>query len=140
MTESTALDFDAARAAISAPGQPYELEEVNVRGVRLSTFVNAPAHLGELYEQSLAHATRDFLVYEDDRLTFADTYARASELAAWLVEEAGIGKGERVAIAMRNYPEWVVAFMAFPTMSFQLLTGMKMSLGRRQRTQKSVTS
>lgn len=112
MTESTALDFDAARAAISAPGQPYELEEVDVRGVRLPTFVNAPMHLGELYEQSLAHAARDFLVYQDDRLTFADTHARASALAAWLVEEAGIGKGERVAIAMRNYPEWVVAFMA----------------------------
>jgi len=33
-------------------------------------------------------------------------------LARWLEVERGIGKGDRVAIGMRNYPEWVVAFGA----------------------------
>jgi long-chain acyl-CoA synthetase len=112
MTDSEPLGHEAARAAISAPGEAYETHEVEVRGVPLRAFVHSPANLGELYAQSLAHADRDFLVYEGERLTFAETHARAAALATWLVEDAGVPEGARVAIAMRNYPEWVVAFMA----------------------------
>ena len=112
MTDTAPLDHEAARAAISAPGQPYETRELEVRGVRMQTFVNAPANLAGLYEQSLALADRDFLVYEGERLTFAETHARAAALAAWLLEEAQVAEGARIAIAMRNYPEWVIAFMA----------------------------
>ncbi|MEE4299287.1 MAG: class I adenylate-forming enzyme family protein [Pseudomonadales bacterium] len=112
MTNTAPLDFEAARAAISAPGQPYETQETEVRGVAVQTFVHAPANLAALYEQSLAHAERDFLVYEGERLTFAETHARAAALASWLLEEARVPEGARIAIAMRNYPEWVVAFMA----------------------------
>ncbi len=31
---------------------------------------------------------------------------------AHLLHERGISKGDRVAIGMRNYPEWVLAFWA----------------------------
>ena len=110
--DGTPMDFDAARAAISAPGQPYETTPIDVRGVAMDGFANSPRNLAELYAQSLAHADRDFLVYEDDRLTFEQAHARAAALAHWLVEHSGVAVGERVAIAMRNYPEWVLAFMA----------------------------
>lgn len=107
-----ALDWVAAGAAISAPGQPFELETVQVRGVPLRCFRQAPANLAALYAQSLVHAERDFLVYEGERTSFAEVHAQAAALADRLLADCGLARGDRVAIAMRNYPEWVVAFMA----------------------------
>ena len=52
-----------------------------------------------------------FLVYEDERWSFADTMARVDALGAALADR-GVAVGDRVAIAMRNFPEWVVAFAA----------------------------
>src|SRR5690606_40176346 len=56
------------------------------------------------------HGDATFLVYEDDRLSFADHFARAAAFARFLADRCGVVKGDRVAIAMRNYPEWSVAF------------------------------
>jgi long-chain acyl-CoA synthetase len=53
-----------------------------------------------------------FLVYEDERWSFAETAAKVDALGAALVTRYGVRPGDRVAIAMRNYPEWVVAFAA----------------------------
>ena len=107
-----ALDWDAARAAITAPGQPFELETVDVRGIPTRCFRHAPSNLAALYAESLVHADRDFLVYEGERSTFVETHAQAAALASRLFADCGLERGDRVAIAMRNYPEWVVAFMA----------------------------
>ncbi|HSG90127.1 MAG TPA: class I adenylate-forming enzyme family protein [Pseudomonadales bacterium] len=117
-TPTPALDWDAARAAITAPGAPFETATVAVRGVPLRCFVHAPANLGEVYGQSLVHGDRTFVVYEGERLTFAEVHARAAALADRLVEGEGLARGDRVAIAMRNYPEWVIAFMAVTAAGF----------------------
>ncbi|MFV2172969.1 class I adenylate-forming enzyme family protein [Actinomadura sp. LOL_016] len=98
------------RAAMTAPGQPFEMDEIDIRGVRTRVWKNAPPTLRDVLEASRAHGDADFIVYEDDRLTFADHYARAAAFARALVERYGVGKGDRVAIAMRNYPQWSVAF------------------------------
>ncbi|WP_235036666.1 class I adenylate-forming enzyme family protein [Actinomadura sp. K4S16] len=98
------------RAAMTAPGQLFEMEEVRIRGVRTRVWKNAPTTLRDILEISRAHGGKDFLVYEDDRLTFAGHYARAAAFARLLADRYGIAKGDRVAIAMRNYPEWSVAF------------------------------
>ena len=66
--------------------------------------------LRELFADSASEA--EFLVYEDERLTFAETYKKCAQVAQLLVRDYGITKGDRVAISMRNYPEWVLAFMA----------------------------
>ena len=44
--------------------------------------------------------------------TFAEHYRAVATLAHALVDQFGISKGDRVAIAMRNLPEWVMAFWA----------------------------
>ena len=99
-----------AIAALTAPGQPHEIVEIEAIGRRVRTFKNAPKNLGQLYAQ--ARSDKPFLVYEDERLTFEETWRRACTLAHVLVNTYGVQKGDRVAIAMRNYPEWMIAFMA----------------------------
>ncbi len=53
-----------------------------------------------------------FIVYQDERYTFRETYELAAQLSWRMKERYGITKGDRVAIAMRNYPEFYLAFMA----------------------------
>ncbi len=101
---------DQALAALTAAGEPYELVEVEQYGDTCRAFLNAPTSLRELYDQARSDAT--FLVYEDERLSFEDVWRRAGRLASCLMEEHGVEKGDRVAISMRNYPEWVIAFEA----------------------------
>ena len=99
-----------AIAALTAPGQFYELEQMTIRGRSLRVFKNAPASLRELFADAVSDKT--FIVYETDRLTFAEAWARAGRIGALLVRDYGVQPGDRVAISMRNYPEWILAFMA----------------------------
>ncbi|MFC5751330.1 class I adenylate-forming enzyme family protein [Actinomadura rugatobispora] len=99
-----------ARAALTAPGRLFEMDEIDIRGARTRVWKHAPTDLRQILDLSRAHGDADFLVYRDDRLTFADHHARAAAFAHLLIDRHGIAKGDRVAIAMRNYPEWSVAF------------------------------
>ena len=99
-----------AIAELTARGEPYELIGVEQYGVSVRAFKNAPLSLRQLYADAISDAT--FLVYEDERLSFAEAWQHAAALATALKEECGMSKGDRVAISMRNYPEWVIAFMA----------------------------
>lgn len=101
-----------AVAAVTGPGGAYELVEADVLGQRLPVFRNAPPSLGALFAATRARGERTFLVYEDERLGFGEVMDRAAAFAHALVHRHGVGPGDRVAIAMRNYPEWVVAFAA----------------------------
>ncbi len=106
------LSIAEAVAALTAPGAPFEMEEKEIFGVRLRTWKNAPPSLRAVLEASRAHGDLPFLVYENERLSHAEHYRRCVALARGLVERYGIRKGARVAIAMRNFPEWSVAFWA----------------------------
>ncbi len=99
-----------ALAQLTAPGQPHEIVEIEAIGRRIRAFKNAPKHLGQLYAEG--RSDKPFLVYENERLTFEETWRKACTLAHVLVRTYGVHKGDRVAIAMRNYPEWMIAFMA----------------------------
>lgn len=83
-----------------------------IRGTTLKVFKNTPPSLREYFAQAEAHADADFLVYEDERYSFADTMQRAATLAHIVTNDYGVKKGDRVAIAMRNYPEWIFSFIA----------------------------
>ncbi len=96
---------------MTAPGAPFEVEEVVVRGVRIKSYVKAPQSLREVWLASAAHGDRDYLVYQDERWTYSEAHQQVARLANWLVAN-GVGSGDRVAIAMRNYPEWMLAYWA----------------------------
>ena len=101
-----------ATATLTAPGQLFEMEDLTIRGIPTRTWKSAPSTLRTVLELSAHHGDKDFLVYEDERMTFAEHFHAVTALAHVLVERFGITKGDRVAIAMRNLPEWVIAFWA----------------------------
>jgi long-chain acyl-CoA synthetase len=104
--------WNEAVAALTAPGAPFESLEADVHGQRLRIFKNAPPSLRALFDTARARGEGTFLVYEDERWSFAETMRQVDALGAALVSRLGVRPGDRVAIAMRNYPEWVVAFAA----------------------------
>ena len=99
-----------ALAQLTGPGLPYELEEIDALGRRVRAFKNAPVNLRELFEAG--RSDMPFIVYEDERLTFEQAWQASQTLAAAMVADYGVEKGDRVAISMRNYPEWIIGFMA----------------------------
>src|SRR4029079_12831692 len=53
----------------------------------------------------------DYVVSGDERITYGDAHRDVRAVARWLREQA-VRQGDRVAIATRNLPEWVIAFWA----------------------------
>jgi len=106
------MTFLEANTAVTGPGQIFELIDGEVRGVKMKVFKNAPAHLGQVFAGSRGHGDKTFLVYEDEIITFAQAADRIDALASLLVNVYGVKKGDRVAVAMRNFPEWVMSFAA----------------------------
>ncbi|HVV33276.1 MAG TPA: class I adenylate-forming enzyme family protein [Vitreimonas sp.] len=104
-------ELNQVYAALTAPGQPFEIEEVPVRGQRLKSFKNAPPNIRAFWLATAAFGANEYLVYENDRLTYAQAHAQVATFAAWLIAQ-GVKSGDRVAIAMRNYPEWLLAYWA----------------------------
>ena len=100
-----------ARAELSGPGTLFEVAEIEVRGVRIRSFKNAPRNVRDVWLSTRQFAERDYLVYEDERLTYGEAHARANAIAGWLSRQ-GVVAGDRVGIAMRNYPEWLLIYWA----------------------------
>lgn len=111
---------------------PFEIVTAEVRGVPTRVFAYAPPSLRTVWEMSAGHGDAPYLVYGDERLTFTEAHRRVASLASHLVGEPGTGgpdaggpdaggpdtgglgvrPGDRIAIAARSYPEWVLAFWA----------------------------
>lgn len=102
---------DAHAMMCGAPDSPFEMEEKVIRGVPLRTWKNAPASLREVFELSAAHGDLDYLVFQDERITYA-AHRKAVAKCARALLDRGVEKGDRVAIVMRNFPEWAIAFWA----------------------------
>ena len=90
---------------------PLELTEDASLGYPLRIYRNAPASLREVLTSTLGHGDRTFLIYEDETLTYREHYGKVAALARRLLD-AGVVKGDRVAIGMRNYPEWSIGWWA----------------------------
>jgi long-chain acyl-CoA synthetase len=98
--------------ALRAPGSPLATTEIEINGIKQTVFANVPANLRGVYKLGLQAADRDFLVYEQERLSFAQTLTTAEAMSNVLLNRYQIKKGDRVGICSRNYPEWCLAFMA----------------------------
>lgn len=99
-----------AIAQLTAPGQDYELIDGNAFGRPCLAFKNGPQTLRDLFEDNLSDET--FIVYDGERLSYNEMYSRAAKIANILIDQYDIQSGDRVAISMRNYPEWIMCFCA----------------------------
>ena len=96
------------------PGGKFSFGTENVRGVDLRVFKTLPPALGTYYSKFfIDYAKEEWLVYENDRLTYGEAHRQYEALGAELFENAlfNVQPGDRVGIAMRNYPELLVAFL-----------------------------
>jgi len=108
-----APDAIAAAAAKMLTENPlFKVGGAEIRGNQYRVFENAPPSLVGLFQHGAGHGDKDFLYFQDETLTFTETWARACRFADALSSELGVKQGDRVAIAMRNYPEWCISYMA----------------------------
>ncbi len=105
-------EFQAAWDELTAPGAQYATTTIDVRGVPIIVFENELPSMRTVWELARGYGDRDYVVYEDERYTYAESDAIIRALAARLVDEYGVEPGDRVALAMRNYPEWVFGYWA----------------------------
>lgn len=106
-----AMSIAEAHARLTAPGAPFETETRVVRGIPTTVWKNAPPTLRDLFLIAAAWGDKTFVVYEDERVSYRAFALAATALAHQLVKD-GVRRGDRVAVAMRNLPEWPVAFYA----------------------------
>ena len=96
---------------LTAPGGAFEIEEINVRGAPMRTYKAAPRHLGEVWASTLVHGDKPYLVFEDEVITYAQAHDMVNALRCWF-SDTGLAQGDRVAIAMRNFPEYMPCYWA----------------------------
>lgn len=103
--------IDGINAQLLGPGAPFEIVEKSINGHVYNIYKNAPLTLSQVIENARRTDEQNFLVYQQQRISFQSFFKRVDSLASWM-HQHGIKKGDRVAIAMRNRPEWVIAFSA----------------------------
>ncbi|RYD91067.1 MAG: hypothetical protein EOP61_28270, partial [Sphingomonadales bacterium] len=109
---SVLAEFDEIRSALSAPGQPFEFTRRHVKGADMQVYSNLPPNLSHMILQAQMFGDRTFIVSGERRWTYAEFLPLAAGLANILRERFGAGPGVRVAVAMRNSPEWILGYFA----------------------------
>ncbi len=97
---------------LSAPGSPFETTEIEARGQRYTGYKHAPPQVRQLWLAIKADDDADYLVYEDERMTYGEARARVLQVANALIDDFGVQPGDSVGLALRNYPEWVLGWWA----------------------------
>lgn len=105
-------EYTEAWNELTAPGAQFAMQEIEVRGIPMRVFESAPSSMRFVWELAAGYGDRDYVVYEDERFTYAESDAIIKALAAHLVDDHGVQPGDRVAVSMRNYPEWVFSYWA----------------------------
>ena len=107
-----AMSIGEANAMLAGEGSPLALQDAAINGVSLKIYKDAPPTLRHILEASEGFGPRELLVYEDERASFESHMRAVEHFAGALKEVYGITRGDRVAVIMRNYPQWSVAFWA----------------------------
>lgn len=108
------LSLEDATEYLKRSDPRFLLTEATIRGVTLPVFANAPGSLREMqeYGRRVRKPGADYVVYEGERLSYDGWCAETNRIAHALTGEFGVRPGDRVAIAMRNYPEYLTLMMA----------------------------
>lgn len=104
-------ELQAARDTLTGPGGDFEIIETEILGNRIRDFKNRPNSVREVWLSTAQFSDRACIVYEHERINYAEAHRMVNSVAGWLFEQ-GVRPGDRVAIAMRNYPEWMLIYWA----------------------------
>lgn len=108
----TPPEVHAKKQEITSAGGLFEMQDVRLDGHDFRAYVHAPKTLLEVLDGARGHGELEFIVYEGQRFSYSEFFAQVDALAAALQLDYGVSKGDRVAIAMRNNPAWVIAYSA----------------------------
>ena len=104
-------ELQAARETLTGPGGDFEIIETEILGHRIRDYKNRPNSVRDIWLSTAQFADRTYIVYEHERMTYGEAHRIVDNVAGWLFEQ-GVRPGDRVAIAMRNYPEWMLIYWA----------------------------
>jgi long-chain acyl-CoA synthetase len=104
-------ELAAAREKLTGPGGDFEIIETEILGNKIRDFKNSPNSIRDIWLSTAQFAERTYLVYEQERISYRESHRQVSSVAGWLFEQ-GVRPGDRVAVAMRNYPEWMLIYWA----------------------------
>lgn len=99
-------------ARLTAPGAAFEVGEQHMAGSVYRAYRHAADTLPEVFTHARTHGENDFVVFEGQRWSFRRYFEAVDALAAALQHDYRIRPGDRVAIAMRNCPDWLIVFGA----------------------------
>ncbi|MFT6091604.1 class I adenylate-forming enzyme family protein [Sulfitobacter sp.] len=111
----TGMTMEEAIRHTVATNPTFEVVEADVRGVTYRTFKNIPGTVAALIQASREqhdNGAAEFLVYQDERWTYDEFCAQVHQISRALRDTLDIQKGDRVGIAMRNYPELLMLTLA----------------------------
>ncbi|EJD48651.1 long-chain-fatty-acid-CoA ligase [Auricularia subglabra TFB-10046 SS5] len=112
-TYTPALTLEECDRILTAPGAMFETERVVVHGQVLRVFKHLPRSLRAFWLDCVRlYGPKDYIVFENQLLTYDEVHSRAAVLACVFRQKYGVRKGDRVAIAMRNCSEYIIAFWA----------------------------
>lgn len=104
--------MDAITQRLTGSDGPMPLTSFTVNGVALPLIASAPPALTYYFAHFCGlHGDKEFLVDGDERLSFAEVYGAAELVAKALVAGYGVKRGDRVGIAMRNAPSWIILYI-----------------------------
>ena len=102
--------------SLTAPDQIFAFQEKkHASGIIYREFVNTPKTLSEFYDFGLLFPEWEFIVFDNERYTYQEIIKKSAQTANAL-KNAGVKKGDRVALCMANNPEYIISFMAITSL------------------------
>lgn len=101
-----------AASQLTQTGGPFEIVEKHFAGHDYRVYKDTPATVKEMLDTARGHGDACFLDYQGDEWSFNRFFAQVDAIAYQLVHRYQVKPGDRIAIAMRNYPEWMSSFGA----------------------------
>ena len=96
-------------AELTSETSLFAITTTEVNGIEVKSFALAPPTLRDVWSLTEPHADNNYIIYEDERWLYKDANAEVASIGNWLLAN-GVEPGDRIAIAMRNFPEWTLAY------------------------------
>jgi len=105
-------EVSAAIDGITGADGPFPIIEQAINGIPRRVFGGLPGNLRDYYAFAATFGDKELFIDQERRFSFNDVMQQVAGLGLGLIERYGVQKGDRIAIAMRNCPEWCISFMA----------------------------